>query len=59
MAEDLLAYVAGVAAHPAYTDGFVDELTTPGIRIPMTTDATLFQRRDRPRPQGHLATHLW
>ncbi|WP_238884843.1 type ISP restriction/modification enzyme [Mycobacterium sp. IDR2000157661] len=43
-AEDLIAYVAGVAAHPAYTDEFVDELTTPGIRIPITTDASLFQR---------------
>lgn len=43
-AEDLIAYIAGVAAHPAYTDQFVDELTTPGVRIPITTDATLFQR---------------
>lgn len=43
-AEDLLTYIAGVAAHPAYVDRFADELTTPGIRIPITTDATLFQR---------------
>jgi hypothetical protein len=43
-AEDLLAYVAGVAAHPAYTEHFLDELTTPGIRVPITTDAGLFQR---------------
>lgn len=42
--EDLTAYIAGVAAHPAYTDHFVDELTTPGVRIPITTDAPLFQR---------------
>lgn len=41
-ARDLLAYVAATAAHPAYTQTFADELTTPGIRIPVTTDPELF-----------------
>ncbi len=41
---DLVAYIAGVVAHPAYTERFEDELSTPGIRVPITTDTTLFQR---------------
>lgn len=40
--EDLLAYVAGVVAHPAFTATFVDELTTPGVRVPITRDAALW-----------------
>lgn len=38
-AEDLLAYVAGVCAHPAYTAWF-NEVSphTPGIRVPLTAD---------------------
>jgi hypothetical protein len=42
--EDLLAYVAGVVAHPAFTANFVDELTTPGVRVPMTRVAALWQQ---------------
>ncbi|GAA1688181.1 hypothetical protein GCM10009792_05000 [Microcella alkalica] len=42
--EDLLAYVAGVVAHPAFTAAFVDELTTPGVRVPITRDAALWQK---------------
>lgn len=41
-AEDVLAYVAAVAAHPGFTDRFSDELGTPGIRVPLTTDSDLF-----------------
>lgn len=41
-AEDLIAYVAAVVAHPAFTERFTDELTTPGIRVPITADADLF-----------------
>ena len=37
-AADLLAYVAAVVAHPGYTARFGDELTTPGIRVPITAD---------------------
>jgi len=41
-ARDVLAYVAAVVAHPAYTRTFADELTTPGIRVPLTTDPALW-----------------
>jgi hypothetical protein len=41
-ARDVLAYVAGVVAHPAFTRTFADELTTPGIRVPLTTDPALW-----------------
>ena len=38
-AEDVLAYVAGVCAHPAYTAWF-NEVSphTPGLRVPLTAD---------------------
>ena len=35
-APDVLAYIAAVTAHPAYTRRFAAELKTPGIRIPLT-----------------------
>jgi hypothetical protein len=38
-AEDLIAYIAAVVAHPGFTATFVDELTTPGVRVPLTADA--------------------
>ena len=41
-AEDLMAYIAAVAAHPAYTARFQDDLSTPGLRIPLTADSPLF-----------------
>jgi predicted helicase len=41
-AEDLLAYIAGIAAHPGYTSRFQNDLSTPGLRIPLTADAQLF-----------------
>jgi len=41
-ASDMLAYVAGVVAHPGYTRTFADELTTPGIRVPITCDPDLW-----------------
>lgn len=41
-AADVLAYVAGVVAQPAFTETFADELTTPGIRVPITADAALW-----------------
>ena len=40
--EDLIAYIAAVAAHPAYTAKFQDDLSTPGLRIPLTADPKLF-----------------
>ena len=42
-AEDLLAYIAAVVAHPIYTRRFRDKLTTPGIRVPISADAALWR----------------
>ncbi|MEE6294721.1 type ISP restriction/modification enzyme [Georgenia wangjunii] len=41
-AKDVLAYVAAVVAHPAFTRTFADELTTPGLRVPLTSERALF-----------------
>ena len=41
-APDLMAYVAAVAAHPAFTARFRSDLVQPGLRFPMTADASLF-----------------
>ncbi len=41
-APDLMAYFAGVAAHPAYTARFRPDLVQPGLRFPMTADSSLF-----------------
>ena len=35
-AEDVFAYVAAVAAHPAFTARFQSDLATPGLRVPLT-----------------------
>src|SRR5258708_1047126 len=41
-AEDFVAYLAGVAANPAYTARFHVDLAQPGLRIPMTARPSLF-----------------
>jgi hypothetical protein len=41
-AEDVLAYIAAVTAHPAYIERFREDLQTPGLRLPLTADAALF-----------------
>ena len=41
-APDLMAYLAAVAAHPAYTARFRSDLVQPGLHFPMTADASLF-----------------
>jgi hypothetical protein len=41
-AEDLLAYIAAITAHPAYTAKFKADLSTSGLRIPLTADPKLF-----------------
>jgi hypothetical protein len=41
-AEDLFAYIAAVAAHPAFTERFLSDLATPGLRIPLTADREIF-----------------
>lgn len=40
--EDVMAYIAAVAAHPAFTARFQDDLSTPGLRIPLTANAKTF-----------------
>ena len=40
--EDFLSYLAGVTAHPAYTERFAAELKNPGIRVPLTADPVLW-----------------
>jgi len=37
-----MAYVAGIAAHPAFTDRFLEDFAQPGLRIPVTANAELF-----------------
>lgn len=41
-ADDVVAYMAGVTSHPGFTARFTDELTTPGVRVPITADPELF-----------------
>ncbi|KWW99053.1 N-6 DNA methylase [Carbonactinospora thermoautotrophica] len=41
-AEDVLAYVAALVAHPGYTERFYAELRTPGVRVPLTADPALW-----------------
>ena len=42
-AADVLAYVAAVVSHPGFTRHYVDELTTPGVRVPVTADHEMFR----------------
>ena len=37
-----MAYIAAVAAHPAYTARFQNDLAQPGLRIPLTANGKLF-----------------
>ncbi len=37
-----MAYVAALLAHPAFTARFQKDLVRPGLRVPITADATLF-----------------
>lgn len=41
-AEELVAYIVGTAAHPAFTARFQKDLSTPGLRIPLTAGKVLF-----------------
>ncbi|WCD87243.1 hypothetical protein KPP03845_103618 [Streptomyces xanthophaeus] len=42
--EDLLAYIAGIAGHAGYTQHFQEQLSAPGVRIPITRDAALWEK---------------
>ena len=41
-AEEVAAYIAAIAAQPAFTARFQDDLSTPGLRIALTADHSLF-----------------
>lgn len=41
-ADDVLAYLAAITAHPGFTTRFAAELETPGVRVPITTDPHLW-----------------
>jgi hypothetical protein len=41
-AQDVMAYIAAVMAHPAFTARFKFDLVRPGLRVPLTADAKLF-----------------
>lgn len=43
-AEDFLAYTYAVLSAPDYVSTFSEELTVPGPRLPITTDAVLFKQ---------------
>ncbi|MET7734293.1 type ISP restriction/modification enzyme [Streptomyces sp. NPDC005402] len=36
--EDLAAYIAGITAHPAFTETFAEDLNSLGVRLPLTAD---------------------
>jgi len=40
--EDVVAYVAAVMAHPAFTARFRADLVRPGLRVPLTADKNFF-----------------
>ncbi len=41
-AEELMAYLAAVMAHPAFTVRFKEDLIRPGLRVPLAAKAELF-----------------
>jgi len=46
-ADEVVAYLAAVAAHPAYTIRFASDLVQPGLRIPVTGEPALFDEAVR------------
>ncbi|MER9974563.1 type ISP restriction/modification enzyme [Mesorhizobium sp. M0085] len=41
-AEDVVAYLGAVMAHPVFTKRFQPDLVQPGLRVPLTADPALF-----------------
>jgi hypothetical protein len=41
-AEDVIAYISALMAHPAFIARFAADLVRPGLRVPVTADANLF-----------------
>lgn len=46
-AEDVMSYLAAVMAHPAFTARFKADLVRPGLHVPLTADAKLFDEAVR------------
>ena len=42
--EDLFAYIGGILSHPGYIASFKESLKTPGLRVPLTANAALFEK---------------
>jgi len=42
-AEDFVSYIAATAANPAFAARFRDDLSTPGLRIPLSADLETFR----------------
>lgn len=45
--EDLVAYIAALTSHSAYTRRFAEELRSPGVRIPLTRSRALWMEAVR------------
>ena len=45
--DEMIAYVAAVMAHPAFTARFRADLARPGLRVPLTADKELVRRNRR------------
>ncbi|MCK6447906.1 MAG: N-6 DNA methylase [Planctomycetes bacterium] len=41
-ASELMAYIVAITAHPGFVERFEADLSTPGLRIPITRDRALF-----------------
>lgn len=42
-ADEVMAYLAGIAGHPGFVRRFDNDLTTPGLRVPLTASAEYFE----------------
>ena len=58
-ADDMLAYIAALTAHPSYTRRFANDLKTPGIRVPLDCRSHALGPKVWRWPDSHLAAHLW
>src|ERR1700733_12643503 len=56
--EDVMAYIAAVTAHPAFTARFKADLVRPGLRLPLAAGKALFEEAAAlGREGGQLARH--
>ena len=42
-AEDFIGYIASTLAHPGFVERYRGDLSTPGLRVPLTADAEIFR----------------